>query len=95
MDTLKIAELQLEDVIVVAWKFVTQPSPIIVCQPDKYKKRLHAVNTNHWDEDQEDCSPLIYAKPVVYRSYHGTVMKKGLVGNTENKVERAVKQTYS
>ena len=80
--TLSIAELQLEDVVKVAWNFASLPCPIIVCQPDKYVKELHQqVNAKHWDEEHKDSPKLIYARPVVYRSYHGVVMKKGLVGN--------------
>ena len=79
---LSAAELQLEEVVAVAWKFVSQPCPIIVCQPDKYVMELHQqANAKHWDEEHKHSPKLIYAKPVVYRSYHGLVLKKGLVGN--------------
>lgn len=79
-ETLKSADLPLEKVVEVAWKFVTQPCPIIVDQPPIFSEGLHDTNSKHWDEDCKDFE-LIYARPVVYRSYHGTVLNRALVGN--------------
>ena len=73
--------LPLDKVVEVAWKFVTQANPIIACVPKQFDEELHRPTFNHWDEEQGDSRPLIYAKPVVYRSYHGTVMNTALVGN--------------
>ena len=74
------ADLQLEDVVVVAWKCVTQSCPIIACQPDKYDKKLHDMTDNKdWNKDNKDTLQLFYAKPVMYRSYHGFVLNRGLV----------------
>jgi hypothetical protein len=78
-----IADLPLEYVVEVAWKFVTQPCPIIVCQPPKFDTAVHTpARTKRWNEEHKDSRPLIYAKPVVFRSYHGVLLKdKALVGN--------------
>jgi hypothetical protein len=73
--------LPLDKVVEVAWKFVTQANPIIACVPKQFNEELHRPSFNHWDEEQGDSRPLIYAKPVVYRSYHGPVMNTALVGN--------------
>ena len=72
--------LPLHKVVEVAWKFVTQPNPIIACVPEKFDEEVHRTSFKHWDEDDHS-RPLIYAKPVLYRSYHGTVMNRALVGN--------------
>ena len=73
--------LPLDKVVEVAWKFVTQADPIIACVPEKFDEKLHRECCTHWDEDQGDSQPLIYARPVVYRSYRGTVINAALVGN--------------
>ena len=73
--------LPLDKVVEVAWKFVTQANPIIACVPERFDKDLHRTSCDHWDKKQGDSQPLIYAKPVVYRSYHGSVMNRALVGN--------------
>ena len=64
-----------------AWKFVTQSYPIIVYLPKKFDEEFHKQSYQHWDEDIGDSQTLIYARPVVYRSFHGNVISKGLVGN--------------
>ena len=66
-----------------AWKFVTQAYPIIVCEPVMLKSNheIHRKSFDHWDEARDGDRVLIYAQRVVYRSYHGEVLIKGLVGN--------------
>lgn len=73
-------ELPLEKVVEITWKFVTQPSPIVVCLPEEYDDELHKKDHEHWNKSQTN-PKLIYGRPVVYRSYHNIVMRKGLVGN--------------
>ena len=73
-------ELPLNKVAEVAWRFVTQPNPVIVEQPrqyhgEEYQERYHGK----WNDDCKDYT-LVYARPLVYRSYHGTVMTPALVG---------------
>ena len=73
--------IPLRKVVEMAWKFVTQPNPVIaVTEPDTYHADLHDRYHGHWDKRQTS-QPLIYVQPVVYRSYHGTVMSKGAIGN--------------
>lgn len=81
--TLKTNHLPLDRVVEVAWKFVTQACPIIICQPEtcKLDEELYRTCYEHWDEDHDDSKPFIYARPVVYRSYHGVVLNRALVGN--------------
>ena len=47
----------------------------------KFDDEIHKTSYKHWDEKEDGERPVIYAQPVVYRSYHGEVMIKGLVGN--------------
>ena len=81
-DTLKNADLAaLDKVVKVAWNFVARACPIVVCTPEiEFDKDLHRQYGVHWN-DESTSLPLIYAQPLVYRSYHGDVMNKGLVGN--------------
>lgn len=79
-----IADPPLQHVIGVAWKFVTQACPIIACKPEKYNPEIHRTCFSHWDEKHDDSKPLIYAKPVLYRSYHCVFLNSGHVGNTIN-----------
>ena len=76
-------DLPLDKVAEIAWKFVTQPNPVIVCQPETsaFDNDLHRKCFGHWEEGQADSRKLIYARPVVFRSYHGVVMSRALVGN--------------
>ena len=76
-------EDHLGKVIELAWKFVTLPSPLIVCQPKKFDSRIHEPEYGHWDK-HADKLPLIYTRPVVYRNYEGVVIYKGWVANTAN-----------
>ena len=80
--TLKNADLAaLGRVVKVAWNFVARACPIVVCTPEKgFDEDLHQEYGVHWN-DESTSLPLIYARPLVYRSYHGAVMSKGLVGN--------------
>ena len=80
-ETLKTKDLPLEKVVEVAWKFVTQPCPIIVDMPARFSAELHETNAKHWDEKTRDSPTLIYARPVVFRSYHGILLNRALVGN--------------
>ena len=34
-------DLPLEKVVEVTWKFVTEPNPVIVCQPEEFNHELH------------------------------------------------------
>ena len=73
-------ELQLNEVAEIAWKFVTQPNPLIVVQPEVYYgEKLQGRYYRKWNDDCENYT-LVYARPLVYRSYHGTVMSRALVG---------------
>ena len=76
-------QLPLEKFVQLAWKFVTQAYPTIVHEPIrlKFDDEIHKTSFKHWDEKKDGERPVIYAQPVVYRSYHGEVMIKGLVGN--------------
>ena len=78
---LQTNDLVLKNVVEVAWKFVTQPKPVVVSLPKTYNSELHYPYFGRWDESQRDFQPLIYARPVLYRSYHGVPMSKGFVGN--------------
>lgn len=78
---LQTNDLVLKNVVEVAWKFVTQPKPVVVSLPETYDSELHNPYFGHWDESQRDSQPLVYARPVVYRSYHGVPMSKASVGN--------------
>ena len=78
---LEIDELPLDKIAAITWKFVTQPSPVIVCQPDKYDSAIHNECPGYWDEDRKDFAKLIYIQPVVYHSYHGEIIRPGLVAN--------------
>ena len=67
-----------------AWKFVTQPYPVIVCTPERRKMddEIHKPSYLRWKEEKDGERPIIiYSQPVVYRSYHGKVLVKGSVGN--------------
>ena len=73
-------ELQLNEVAEIAWKFVTQPNPPIVAQPEMYYgEELQERYYGKWNDDCEEYT-LVYARPLVYRSYHGKVMSTALVG---------------
>ena len=73
--------IPLNDVVAMTWKFVTQPNPVIVVtEPETYNAELHDRYHGRWDKHQNS-QPLIYVQPVVYRSYHGVLMSKGVVGN--------------
>jgi hypothetical protein len=76
-------QLPLGKFVQLAWKFVTQAYPTIVHEPKrlKFDDEIHKTSFKHWDERRDGDRPVIYAQPVVYRSYHGEVMMKGLVGN--------------
>ena len=72
---------QLNKVVEMAWKFVTQPNPVIVImEPKTFDTELHDRYHGRWDK-HHNSKPLIYVQPVVYRSYHGVIMSKGVVGN--------------
>jgi len=75
-----VQKLPVQQVVELAWNFVTLPNPMIVCQPEKFSSDIHSRDFQHWNK-QAECYRLKYARPVVYRSYHGLVACKGLVGN--------------
>ena len=67
-------DLVLKHIVEVAWKFMTQPKPVVVSLPKTYDSELHYPYFGCWDERQRDFQPLIYAQPVLYRSYHGVLL---------------------
>ena len=71
----------LRKAIELAWKFVTLPNPLIVCQPEKFDDQIHDQEGRYWDEQANECE-LVYLRPVVYRNYEGIVARKGWVANT-------------
>ena len=77
-----IEKVPFDQFVQLAWKFVTQPYPVIISTPKtmKFDDTLHKSSFQHWSED-EGKQPLINVQPVVYRSYHGEVLVKGVVGN--------------
>ena len=66
--------------IELAWKFVTLPNPLIVCQPKYFDPQIHNPEYGHWDKHAKEL-PLIYIRPVVYRDYEGVVASKGWVAS--------------
>lgn len=75
-------KIPLKQVVELAWKFVTLPSPIVVCQPDTFDDHIHNKLSAYWTPVQPPQPyKLIYVRPVVYRSYHGPLEQKGLVAN--------------
>ena len=76
-----IHEDHLGKAIALAWKFVTLPNPLIVCQPKKFDPRIHDVEIGYWVR-HADKLPLIYIRPVVYRDHEGVLACKGWVANT-------------
>ena len=91
-ETLQIVKETLESsdedhlgkAIALAWKFVTLPNPLIVCQPEKYNPQIHSQEYDHWNKQANDLE-LIYIRPVVYRNYGGVVASKEWVANTPTK----------
>lgn len=77
----KVDGFPIEKVVELTWKFVTTPKPIIVCQPVEFDSRTHNCELECWNVKQQKPYQLFYVRPVVYRSYHGSVACKGLVGN--------------
>ena len=67
--------------IELAWKFVTLPHPLIVCQPEKYDSHIHSPEHSYWDSKQKHESNLVYTRPVVYRSYEGVLACQGWVAD--------------
>ena len=74
-------EDHLGKAIALAWKFVTLPNPLIVCQPMEFDPQIHSAEYDHWNKQANE-SALIYVRPVVYRNYGGVVASKGWVANT-------------
>jgi len=72
----------LRKAIELAWKFVTLPNPLIVCQPTGFNSRLHDPEGDYWDSEHANKSKLVYTRPVVYRNYEGVLACKGWVANT-------------
>ena len=79
----KIQASELDKIVQVTWKFVTQNNPLILCTPEEYDDHLHRRVYGHWNEDLP--KPLMYSRPVLYQSYHGHVARKGAVGNLKRK----------
>ena len=67
--------------IALAWKFVTLPNPLIVCQPKGFSNHTHSPEFGHWEKHAKECE-LIYTRPVIYRNYEGMLACKGWVANT-------------
>ena len=74
----------VDRIVSLAWGFVTVPSPIVVCQPDSFDPSCMDQETYHWTPKAKNCV-LVYTGPVVYRSYHGTLARKGTVGTASDK----------
>ena len=81
-ETLRSHEDHLGKVIELAWKFVTLPNPLIVCQPKKFDPQIHDPEHGHWDSKRKDELMIIYTRPVVYRNYKGALSCEGWVANT-------------
>ena len=72
----------LRKAIELAWKFVTLPNPLIVCQPKGFDSRIHDPEGDYWDSEHANTSKLVYTRPVVFRNYEGVLARKGWVANT-------------
>ena len=70
----------VNEIVRQAWRFVTLHSPLVVCQPPALDRQVMDKETLHWDDNLQEYV-LVYTDSVVYRSYHGTVARKGSVGN--------------
>ncbi len=71
----------VDRIVYLAWRLVTLPCPIIVCQPEVLDETIMDKETCHWVPKANNYR-LVYSEPVVYRSYHGTILeRKGTVGN--------------
>ena len=79
-ESLRSHEDHLGKAIALAWKFVTLPNPLIVCQPKKFDPQIHDPELGHWDSECKD--EIIYTRPVVYRNYKGALACEGWVANT-------------
>ena len=68
-------------VVQLTWRFTTLPTPLIMCQPNKFDDKIHEPQFGHWDKQKQkaDDYTLIYLRPVVYRSYLGKQACKGWV----------------
>lgn len=71
----------LRELVELAWNFVTLPSPIIVHEPETFTEKTHERQFAYWNPETPK-APLIYLRPVVYRSYQGTLACKAWVANT-------------
>ena len=81
-DILEISHTDaLREAIQLAWKFVTLPNPLIVCQHTQFDYQVHDPEAKYWDEHKKEL-PLIYTRPVVYRNFEGRLACKGWVANT-------------
>ena len=78
----------LGKVIELAWKFVTLPNPLIVCQPKEFDSQTLEPQYGRWDKHAKE-PQLIYLRPVVYRNYEGALACKGWVANTTTTQQRA------
>ena len=77
----KMKNLPLDKVVELTWKFVTQNNPLIVCQPETFHEDIQERDFHHWNSKLLKPYILTYARPVLYRSYHGIIAGTGLVGN--------------
>ena len=78
----------LGETIVLVWKFVTLPNPLIVCQSKKFDPQIHDPEHGHWDSKYKNDLELIYIRPVVYRDHEGVLACKGWVANTTTTQQR-------
>ena len=76
----------LNHVVRLTWKFITLPSPLIICQPATFSEQIHEPEFGYWDKSVRP-TKLIYTRPVVYRSYQGILACKAWVANTAKSVE--------
>ena len=71
----------LDRIVQLTWRFTTLPSPMIMCQLDKFDDKIHEPQHGHWDKSKLKAGDykLVYLRPVLYRSYHGKQACKGWV----------------
>ena len=66
---------------------VTSWPPLIVSKPSEFREEWHDREYQYWDKSPPNKSPsrqkLLYTRPVLFRSYEGSVGAKGWVGNRD------------
>ncbi len=77
----------MNGLVELAWQFVTLPNPMIIWEPKKFTEQTHEREFGYWNPSASHDSPLIYIRPVVYRSYQGDLALKAWVANSQTPVE--------